>query len=218
MPNFRSCSLSFSALRCVPVGVATLLFGLGLLSACRASDSSLYAGPDEASVTPSRSFSTEVSASPTGLSLSLRNGLTALDTAEEAVQRGTAYHLARDDEGTPEWEIKVRSKSGSEWSVSVSDDGTKVTGEHEDKKPDDNADKLGSFRVTIQEAVRKAGTRHPEQRLHSAVTSKNTKGEDIWKVTVTEGTTAEAPRAQTLINAKTGKVTRGEAGEATPRA
>ncbi|UNZ16118.1 PepSY domain-containing protein [Streptomyces sp. 891-h] len=209
MPNYRNRSVHSSGTAASALaGAAALLLGLGALTACQSSDSRLYAGGAEASATASPTFSPTESASPRPFSLSVRHGLTALETAQRAVPRSTAYHLTHDDEGTPEWEIKVAEESGSEWDVSVSDDGKKVTGRHEDTTPDDNADKLEDFRVPIEEAVRKAAARHPDQDLHSVVTTKNKKGEDLWQVTVVEGAHAEAKQTQLEVEVKTGKVLR----------
>ncbi|MFE0874561.1 hypothetical protein ACFW4X_06670 [Streptomyces smyrnaeus] len=209
MPNFRFRAVSRSgAAAPALLGTAAVLLGVGGLTACSTSDSSLYAGAGEASSTASPTFSAEESASPAKVSLSVRHGLTALGTAEDAVPRGTAYHLLRDDEGTPEWEIKVAAESGAEWAVTVSDDGTEVTDKHEDKTPDDSAGKFDTFRVPIAKAVQRAADRHPDQELHAVASSKNAKGEDMWKVTLTSGTLAEAPRTHTLVDTRTGKVSR----------
>ncbi|MGI5347006.1 hypothetical protein ACQEU8_02285 [Streptomyces sp. CA-250714] len=206
MPNFRSRSmLPSGAPGSVLLGAAVLLLGVGAATACTASDSRLYGGPGEASSTASPTFSAKENASPPGLSASARNALTALDTAEQAVPRSTAYHLVRDGEGEPEWEIKVAAEGGSEWSVTVSDDGHKVTERHEDTSPDDNADKLAGFRVPIGKAVRQTAERHPGQELRSAAVREDREGRDRWEVTVAEGTTVEASESRTLIDVRTGR-------------
>ncbi|MBO8192198.1 hypothetical protein ITI46_11050 [Streptomyces oryzae] len=206
MPNFRSRSprspgTPASAL----LGAAALLLGAGMLTACTTSDSRLYAGPGEASSTASPTFSGPRSAAPSGLSVSVRSALKGVRAAEQAVPRGSAYHLVHDDEGEPEWEIKVAAEGGSEWSVTVSEDGGKVTDRHEDRKPDDDTGKLDTFHATLGDAVRRTAARHPGQDLHSVALRKDEKGEDIWEVTVSKGTLAGAPQTRTLINAATGR-------------
>jgi hypothetical protein len=207
MPNFpfrqrRSARRSVPAL----LGVAVVLLGGGTLIACSSSDSRLYAGPGEASSTASPTAPAEESASPPGLSASVRSALTALNTAEKAVPHSTAYHLVHDDEGEPEWEVKVAAEAGSEWAVTVSDDGGRVTDTCEDKTPDDNAGRLDSFQTPMRKAVRAAAHRHPRQDLHAVATGEDRQARHMWKVTFTKGTTAEAPQTRTLVDANTGEV------------
>ncbi len=194
------------------MGAALTAAALCGLTACEASDSSLYAGPGEESSTASPTFSPEkgpgTSPSPSALPPSARHALTALKTAREAVPHSTPYHLVRDHEGTPEWEIKLSTASGSEWAVAVVDDGSTVTDKHEDTRPDDATGRLSDFAVSLPQAVRKTAHRLTGQELTEVATEKNTEGTDLWEVSTATGTSAEAEEVHTLIDTETGKVVR----------
>ncbi|MEU5837854.1 hypothetical protein ABZ820_29860 [Streptomyces diacarni] len=210
MPHSRT----GAAVRPRPRAAGAVLAAAALcgLTACEASDSSLYAGPGEESSTASPTFSPEKgpssSPSPSALPPSARHALTALRTARDAVPDSTPYHLVRDHEGTPEWEIKLSAARGSEWTVAVSDDGGTVTDKHEDTRPDDATGRLSGFAVSLPQAVRKTARRLPEQELTEVATEKNTQGTDLWEVSTATGTSAEAEEVHTLIDTETGKVVR----------
>ncbi|MGW7516914.1 PepSY domain-containing protein [Streptomyces sp. NPDC054796] len=210
------------------LGATGLLLGAAL-TGCSDSGGGSGPGSDSESASPkksaSESASESASASPSGsvsgsgsAPASVRNGLKALDTGEKDVQGGTAFDLERDDDGSHLWDLKVATEDGKQFNLRISEDGGKVTQKREDTTPDDDVAKLKGAEVTAQKAVDIASGRHKGEDLASLEIDQDARGTLIWQVNTVKGdgggdgasASADADDAaenETLIDARTGKVT-----------
>ncbi|GAB2775048.1 PepSY domain-containing protein [Streptomyces daliensis] len=204
------------------LGATGLLLGAAL-TGCSDSGGGSGPGSDSESASPKKSASESASASPSGSAsasgsapASVRNGLKALDTGEKDVQGGTAFDLERDDDGSHQWDLKVATEDGKQFDLRISEDGGKVTQKREDTTPDDDVSKLKGAEVTAQKAVHIASGRHKGEDLASLEIDQDAQGTLIWQVNTVkgdgggDGASADADDAaenETLIDARTGKVT-----------
>lgn len=87
-------------------------------------------------------------------------------TVQEEVRGGMVFDLEDDtDKSTPVWSVKVAERTGRQFNLTVSADGSKVVSRTRDRTPDDDIRKLRSAKVPLEQATRpRRGTRRVKAR------------------------------------------------------
>ncbi|MEE6272749.1 PepSY domain-containing protein [Georgenia wangjunii] len=150
--------------------------------------------PDQPSLSPGSSASPDAFAADDA-------GLTALSTAETAVENARAFELDRSDDDGGRWEVQIAA-DGVEHEVRVSLDGTTlIDHEREDELDDEDRTRLDAASVAAAEAGFNALSE--VSGAITEITLDEERGTVVWEVEVR---TSDGADIDVLIDAATGEV------------